>query len=164
MADDTGTYFVRLAEILVKYGFDWVVTRAEVEIAEGRAITKEVRALEYGELIEADSFATRAPRRRRTSLMTTEPFSDDERLVILLRGIDAALSTRADLERSILYTLNDISVVEFVPEEGVLGPALVDARRRRHRLDRDRLEEGSRIKRRLDEAVRQLREETDVGS
>lgn len=162
--DDTDEYFERLSEILIKYGFEWVVAQAEAEISEGRAVNKDVQALEYADLLEADGFARRSPRRRRASLVTTDPYNGAERLEILLRGVEAALGDRADLERAIMEKVGDIASVEFAPDEDALGAVATRAARRRHRLDRDRLAGGAEIQETLYPALQELRKEAGVGS
>lgn len=163
MASDNEIYFQRLSEILVQGGFDWVVVQANAEISSGKSRAKEVRALEYGELIDEGSFATRTPRRRRASLMTTEPFNDVERLGILIRGIEAAIASRADIEEAVL-NLTDVLTIDFAPEGDELeafGSAGTDVR---HRLDRGRLEGGKKLSDKLLNSLRQLREQARVGS
>ena len=161
MADNAAAYFERLTSVLFRHGFDWVVDQAEAEILEGRSVTKEVRTVEYGDLLDVDSFAKRSPRRRPTALMTTVPYDDAERLRILLHGIEAALSQRADLERAILTKLEDVEAIEFAPEEGRLGS---DLARRAHWLGRDRLPEDDNLQRNLLRALGELREDADVRS
>lgn len=162
MAADAGEYYRRLEDILGATGFNWVIAQAQEQIAQGRAVTKQVQAPEVSESFEAEGFSSRARRRRRTSLVTTEPYNDRERLHILLDAIEAALVQRVDFETSILLSLEAIQRVEFVPDDTSGDPAR--AGRYRHGLARDRVDDGATMRDSLLRALRAIQDDVDVSS
>lgn len=134
-AEDDAEYRRRISDSLIRNGFEWVVQQADAQIAEGKVSAKSV--FEEERLIPRldPMFAVRKPRRRQASLITSEPYSESERLEILLNAIKAAIVERAQIEEAVLEHLPNIGVIQFEPdaptEEAELGFRGVA-----HRLDR----------------------------
>jgi hypothetical protein len=154
--EDADEYSRRISDVLRQNGFGWVVDQVEAQIADGKPSYKQVSE-RY--IPQDDMFAVRAPKSRRASLVTSEPYSATERLEIILQAIRSAIVHRFDLEDSVLSHLGGIHEIEFRPEAPVaeagdtrLGGAL--------HLTRSRLEPGSRLKSRAERILGQLQEET----
>lgn len=117
--DDAAAYRLRLRDVLRGHGFGWVVDQAETRIAEGKPSDKQVSEREpYSPDLDS-SFEERIPRRRRAKLITSEPYTENESLEIMLDAIHAALVQRAALEMAVLEELNEIVPVQsitFVPD------------------------------------------------
>jgi hypothetical protein len=160
MADER-EYFERLVAVLRDHGFEWVVEQAQSEIAEGRSVTKEVRAPDTQPTYDADTLVRQAPRRRRAGLIATVPFGAAEQLQILLRAIEAAIVDRAALEEAVLKGIGDNIDVEFLPEvsEDVPGATF---ERRAHRLDRGRLGGAQSIRQNLTQDLMRLMVQTNA--
>lgn len=161
MADES-EYFERLASLLEQHDFGWVVSQAQVEIEDGKTVAKDVQAPELIQVIESDSFVRRTPRRRRASLIATQPYDDAERLAILLRAIETAIVDRADLEKAVLDAVGDIPLVEFQPDDGGALRRAGAPDRGSHRLERGRLAGGNELRTNLAEVLSQLREIVDA--
>lgn len=159
---DESEYFEALVGALHRQSFDWVIAQAQEEIAEGRAVTKEVRAPDITQVIADDSFVRQTPRRRRAALIATEPLNDVERLEVLLRAIKAAVIDRAALEEAIMDSVDNMQVA-FLPERSGDGSAS-DGQRASHKLDRDQAMRGISVGDKLAGSLSALREVTDVGS
>jgi hypothetical protein len=150
--EDDAAYRRRITEVLERHGFGWVVQQAEAEFAEGKPVVKQVSEQERF-FPDADPlFVVRMPRRRQANLITSEPYTEAERLNILLHAIEAALVERAQLERAILDELPHISGIEFQPETPI-EEADLTYRGRAHRLDRAALATGRTIE---EQAMRSL--------
>jgi hypothetical protein len=159
--EDDAIYRRRLSEVLRQHGFDWVVQQAETQIAEGKSGSKQVRELPRAVL--GPDFRIGAPKRLRASLITSEPYSEAERLEILLQAIDAAIVQRAKLEETVLDQLSGISSIEFepdVPSEDFEGAYFGKA----HRLDRSRLGSAHDLRERTDNALHRLRGRDRAGA
>ncbi len=100
-------------------------------------------------------FRIRPPRRRRASLITSEPYSESERLEILLQAIESAVIQRAELEAAVLNQLSGITAIEFRPERPAEETA--DGLDAAHRLDRSRIEPGLELQRRTETALAAMR-------
>lgn len=114
--EDDREYRRRISEVLLRHGFEWVVTQAETQIAEGKPSSKQVSEREIFSVLDDPDFAIRRPRARRASLITSEPYSEAERLEILLQAVEAALVQRSDLERVVLAQIPDVNVIRYEPD------------------------------------------------
>lgn len=162
--DDAETYRRRLSEVLRRHGFGWVVDQAEIQIAEGKPSSKQVSEREPISVVSDPMFAIRAPRRRRASLITSEPYTEEERLEILISAIDAALVQRANLETAVLDVLGEIhpvTSITFQPDsEGVEDSPLGRA----HRVDPARRESASTIRLQTERALKDIRGRERAGT
>jgi hypothetical protein len=153
--EDDAVYRKRISEVLIEHGFDWVVAQAEAEIADGKPLTKQVTEPEFFSQSDDAQFAVRAPRTKRASLITSEPYSEAEGLEILLKAVEAALIQRADLEVAVLSGVKGVTAIDFQPETsrevegGYLGT--------KHTLDRDRIEPAVDLRRRTQLALEGMR-------
>lgn len=153
--EDPSIYRRILSRILIESGFGWVVDHSEAQIAEGKPTSKQVSERGTFSQPEDLTFEIPKPRRRRSSLVTSEPYTDEECLDILLEAIEAAVVQRADLEAAAFEGLANVAAIRsivFLPEtipvddgSTVLGKP--------HVVDRARLNQGVRIR---DEAERAL--------
>lgn len=112
---DDGAFRRRIAELLEEHNFGWVVEQADAHIAEGKPVTKEVSERERQQVL-SDSFRVSTPRRYRTRLVTTDAFSEREKLEILLKAIEAAVVQRADFDAAVLEKLPSIKAIAFEPD------------------------------------------------
>lgn len=147
--EEDADYRRRLSEVLLRHGFDWVVQQAEIQFAEGKPTSKEVSERRYLSPTLDSEFIVRAPSSRRASLITSEPYSETERLEILLQAINAAVVERARLEEAILHQLTNVSAIDFQPETAGVRQA--------HRLDSARLPNARDLQQRGDTALNELR-------
>lgn len=161
MADERD-YFHILTEILRENGFEWVVAHAQAEISEGRAVPKEVSAPSIQMKEDPDTFVRQAPRRRRARLVASEPFSAAEQLEILVSNIEAAIVTRAALEKEILSKNDQFERIEFLPED-TDGAATADDVRS-HYVDNSRIDAAEGVWRSLSETLGELRGINDAGT
>jgi hypothetical protein len=114
--EDDAAYRRRIVDSLIRNGFEWVVQEVDAQIADGKVSAKSVIEQERF-LTQLDPmFTVRKPRRRQASLITSEPYSESERLDILLNAIKAAIVERVQIEVAILDQLPEISAVEFEPD------------------------------------------------
>lgn len=119
--EDDSQYRRRIAEVLIRHGFGWVVAQAEAQIAEGKPSSKQVSEREFVHVTQDPLFTIRRPRSRRASLITTEPYTESERLGILLHAVEAAIVQRSMIEQVVLEQLHDVSAIRFErdsPAEG----------------------------------------------
>jgi hypothetical protein len=114
--EDDAEYRRRIVGVLENHGFGWVVAQAEAQIAEGKPASKQVSERLVLRVSEETDFAIRRPRARRASLITSEPYTEAERLDILLRAVEAALVQRSELERAALEEVPGIDAIRFAPE------------------------------------------------
>jgi hypothetical protein len=114
--EDDANYRRRISDVLVRHGFGWVVTQAEAQIAEGKPSSKQVSERESFPVLADGIFAVRRPRSRRASLITSEPYTESERLEILLQAIEAAIVQRSMMEQELLLQFADISSIRFEPD------------------------------------------------
>jgi hypothetical protein len=158
--EDADAYRRRISEVLRQNGFGWVVEHAEAQIAEGKPSYKQVSE----RYIPADTmFTVRAPKTRRASLVTSEPYSPLECLEIILQAIGSAIVNRFDLEESVLSHVKGITEIEFRPDAP--APEAGDIYfGRAHRLTQSRLNTGSNIKRRAEHALEQLEGEAHAST
>lgn len=119
--EDDANYRRRISEVLIRNGFGWVVTQAEAQIAEGKPSSKQVAEREFFPASADPLFTIRRPRSRRASLITSEPYTETERLEILLQAIEAAVVQRSMLEQVLLEQLHDVSGIRFEPDAPVEG-------------------------------------------
>jgi len=134
---DDVAYWERLTSILEARGFGWVVEQAEAQIAEGKPTSKDVLERQSYPVVDELTFAVSAPRRRRARLITSEPYSDAERLRILLEGLRSAIVDRQRVEDAVLENVGEIEAVIYEPDiPSEREPS--SARGRRHQLDRER--------------------------
>ena len=117
--EDDENYRRRIAEVLNRHGFGWVVGQAEAQIAEGKPSTKQVSEYEKVPASDDPMFPIRRPRSRRASLITTEPYTETEQLEIVLQAIEAAIIQRSMIEQAIFEQLPDVSAVRFEPDSPV---------------------------------------------
>jgi hypothetical protein len=115
--EDDAEYGRRIREVLEERGFGWVVAQAEAQIAAGKPSSKQVYERELFRVSEETDFAIRRPRSRRASLITSEPYTESERLGILLHAVEAALVQRSALEIATLEEVHGIDSIRFEPEE-----------------------------------------------
>jgi len=154
--EDDASYRRRIADSLIQNGFDWVVQQAEAQIAEGKVSAKSVIEQERFLPRLDPMFAVRKPRRRQASLITSEPYSEAERLEILLNAIKAAIIERAQIEAAILDQLPEISAVEFEPDAPVEETDR-GFRGSKHRTDRNSVIPGRSLQDRAEHALAALR-------
>lgn len=161
--DDDAEYRRRLNEVLRASGFAWVVDQADAQIAEGKPSAKQISEREASRVEDDPSFAIRAPRRRRASLLTSEPYDEAERLGILLGAVEAALMLRADLEQAVLEEVPSIESITFVPDvpSDEIAPETLG---KAHRLDRSRLGVGNEIQERARTVLSTLRSRRRAGT
>jgi hypothetical protein len=153
--EDDAAYRREINEVLRRHGFAWVAEQAEAQIAEGKPSSKQVSEREVPRAAADPMFRVGLPKRRRASLITSEPYSESERLDILLQAIESAVIQRADIEAAVLNQLSEITSIEFQPEApaGEPGGGLGTA----HRLDRSRIEPGTELRRRTEHALAAMR-------
>src|SRR3954469_12327416 len=108
--DDDSEYRRRIAQLLEKYGFGWVVEQAEAQVAEGKPTSKQVSEREIRPAALDPMFTIRKPQRRRASLITSEEYTEREKLEILLDGLSSAILERANLEQAILEKLPEFEI------------------------------------------------------
>src|SRR5262249_15590655 len=125
----------------------------EGQIAEGKPSFKEVSEQEYLPPTLDHEFIIRPPRRRRASLITTDPYPESEQLDILLHAIGAAIVQRAQIEETVLNQLSQINAIDFEPET---APAVVGVGQP-HRLDRRAVEHNRQLRERTDEVLNRLK-------
>lgn len=154
MADER-EYFERLSEILQEHGFDWVLTQVQAEISEGRVVSKEVSAPSIESAVDPVTMVRQTPRRRRASLVTTLPLSPRERLEVLIRGIEAAVVTRAELEEAVFRMTKNVSQIDFKPDESDKDFFTDD--RHAHSLRIERVSSADRVKEDLSKTLKELR-------
>jgi len=155
--DDDAAYRRRIVEFLIRYGFGWVVQQADAQIAEGKISAKSVIEQERFRPQLDPMFVVRKPRRRQASLITSEPYSEREKLEILLNAIKAAVIERAQIEVAILDQFPEIDAVEFEPDAPIEDTEF-GFRGSRHRIDRTRLTEDRILQRRAEHALAGLRD------
>jgi hypothetical protein len=153
--EDDIAYRRRISEVLARNGFQWVVEQADAQIADGKVSSKAVFERERFRPTD-DTFEIRKPRRRQASLVTSEPYSENERLEILLNAIRAALIERADLENAILHQLDNITEIQFLPDTPAEEVDFI-ARGQAHRLDRASTEPVRNLKERTEHVLSALR-------
>ena len=160
--DDCAEYRRRIVEILGLRGFDWVVAQTDAEIAEGKQSAKQVSEREVPSFFDDRDFRVRQPRTRRASLITSEPYSEAERLEILLKAIEAALIERSALERAVLAEVHGATIrfVPDVPAEGLDRSVFA----RRHDLSEDRTSLASELEANTRTAIETLRRESGAGT
>lgn len=112
--EDDANYRRRISDVLNERGFGWVVAQAETQIAEGKPTSRQISE-QSSELLRED-FTLQGRRPRRASLITSEPYTESERLEILLQGIEAAVVQRSMIEQAILDAAPDVSVIHFEPD------------------------------------------------
>ncbi|MFG6517831.1 hypothetical protein ACGYLX_10255 [Sulfitobacter sp. 1A13496] len=159
---DEREYFERLSDILRRHGFDWVLTQVQAEISEGRTVSKEVSAPSIQSEVDPITTVRRTPQRRRTSLVTTVSLSPREQLEVLIRGIESAIITRAELEHSIFGMTKRVNQIVFIPEESV--EEFFSDDRPSHSLERQQIDVADRIKDNLSSTLQKLRAILDAGS
>jgi hypothetical protein len=160
MADER-EYLERLTAVLRENGFDWVVMQAQTTIAEGKSVTKEVRAPDFPPAYDDNTLVRQTPRRRRAELIATEPFTPAEQLEILLHAVEAAIVDRVALEEAVLQSVGENINIEFLPDEGDVAPRAAPGS---HRLDRGRLSEAQGVRDNLSKALKRLRDLTDASA
>jgi hypothetical protein len=150
--EDDAAYRRQISDILRRHGFGWVVEQAEIQIAEGKPSSKQVSEREIFRAETDPMFTIRPSKRRRASLITSEPYTESERLEIVLQAIESAVMQRAELEAAVLNQLSGITAIEFRPEiiteEAAAGF---------HRLDRSRIEPGHELQQRAEHALAAMR-------
>lgn len=114
--EDDANYRRRISEVLNRHGFGWVIGQVEAQIAEGKPSSKQVSERETLPFSADPMFAIRRPRSRRASLITSEPYTERERLEILLQAIEAAIIQRSTIEQTIFDHLTGIANIRFVPD------------------------------------------------
>lgn|SRR5579862_516740 len=155
--EDDAEYRRRIGEVLEAHGFGWVVAQAEAQIAEGKPASKQVSEREIFQVSADTDFAIKRPRARRASLITSEPYTEAERLDILLRAIEAALVQRSALERATLEEVHGINTIRFEPEgptEGLEGSYLGKA----HEVNTSRAATAIEIEREATTALARIRD------
>lgn len=164
--DDTPMYRRRLGEVLRAHGFGWVVEQSEAQIAEGKPNPKQVSERQTFPVDSDPLFEVRAPRGRRASLITSVPYTEEERLEILLHAIDAALVQRAKIETAVVDLLEGIKQVDSIAFEPdvTTGDVVSDALGKAHRIDRGRREAASRIQIGAERALSNIRRRDRAGS
>jgi hypothetical protein len=154
--EDADEYRRRIGEVLRRHGFGWVLEEVEAQIGEGKPSSKQISE-RYTP--PADSmFTVQTPKRRRASLVTSEPYSASERLEILLQAIRAAIIHRSVLEAAVLNHVKGITEIEFQPDAST---AEVEGTRlgRRHTLTVSRLDPGSSLRHRAEHVLAKLEDE-----
>ena len=155
--EDDANYRRRLSDVLTRHGFAWVVTQAEIQIAEGKPSAKQVSERQTFTAADDALFLIKRPRTRRASLITSEPYTEAERLEILLHAMEAAVAERANLEKAVLDQLEGIEIIDFQPdvaseeaEAGYLGKP--------HRVHQSQSETGRALGDRLKSTLMAIRE------
>lgn len=156
MAEEDETDYRRLiTEILQKHGFGWVVVQADVQISEGKPSSKQVSERETLPPAADPMFVVKRPRARRASLVTSEPYSETERLDILLKAIEAAVVQRALIEREVFDQL-DVASIRFEPDS--LIEALDSSLGVPHQLDRGQVYSSDELGGQMMDALTGMRE------
>lgn len=165
--DDAAEYRRLLSEVLRGHGFGWVVDQFEMQISEGRPSSKQVSEREPFSPESDPFFTIRTPRRRRASLITSEPYTEEERLEIVVNAIDAALIQRASLETEVLDMLADIgpsvSSISFLPDVVSRDPES-SSLGKPHRVDSDRRGAASSIRVRTEGVLLSIRGRNRAGT
>lgn len=110
---DYNQYRIQLSEILTKHGFGWVVDQSESQIVAGREAEKLVSESRFTS--DPDNNG-RIARRGSARLVTSEPYSDGEKLDILLRAIEAALIQRSLIEQEAVRIIPEFASAKFVSD------------------------------------------------
>lgn len=132
-----------ISEVLRAVGMGWVAEQVEESVELGKTVTKKADASEF---IDDKVAGQRRGRQRMQDFVTTEPFSNLERLNLLLDAINRVMAL-PDFEADALKIL-EAKDVTFVSEQGN------DASRSLHR---NRTEEQELARRRLREVLQQVR-------
>ena len=155
--EDAPAYYGKIAQILSENGFAWIVSQVESEIEQGRSVVKDVQAPEIGALVESETFARRTPRKRRAALLTTIPYTDSERLDILLNAVDTAIAGRASFQEAALEYLPDVVSIEFTPDTET--SLYESVRSKRHGFGRDAAASSSIVRRLIQETIGLIRQD-----
>lgn len=160
--EECAEYRRRIVEVLRLHGFDWVVAQTDAEIANGKQSTKQVSEREVSSMFDDRDFRMRPPRTRRASLITSESYSEAERLEILLKAIESALIQRSVLERAVLEDMHGVTI-HFIPDAPAAdleGPVF----ERQHELSAGRSLFASELEVSTSNAIEALRRESRAGA
>lgn len=109
-----------ISTILLGHGASWIIDQVNEQIALGKLQTKQVDASET--VVDA---VTQAPRRSSRKSMAeflfTVPYTETEKLSILVEAIDLALIAPIAMEVAVPNNLESEISIDFVPDEGASG-------------------------------------------
>jgi hypothetical protein len=125
--EEADSAFELLSSAMREFGYVWVTNQVEEKLAFGKVQAKKIQAREYPEPTVSFAFVDQ-PRHPIPSKPTSavfavsEPFSPQERLGVLLDGIDLAIPVVGEVAAEALAnlgTFGSASEVEFAPEAEV---------------------------------------------
>jgi hypothetical protein len=118
--------FSSLTGALREAGFDWVTNQVEEKLAFGKVHARKLSAHEVPEptlTFASDQESKRRSASKRTAVFAvSERFTPQERLGILLDGIDLAVPVVSEVAADVFTNLHEFGiegVVEFAPEADV---------------------------------------------
>jgi hypothetical protein len=122
--EEANSAFALLSEAMREFGYSWVVNQVEEKLAFGKVQARKIQAREYPE--PTVSFAvvdqpTRLVASKPTSAVfaVSERFSPQERLGVLLDGIDLAIPVVGEVAEEALANMQEFgsaSAIAFAPE------------------------------------------------
>jgi len=127
--------FEQLIELLRKHDLDWLASDTIADIALGRTQKRVLAKVprgdnEYQEVVVVPGDFRES--RRRTEFLTSEPFSDRERLERLIEAVQNTIVESANMEASILRTtelsVTFVAVGEEPQPEPDVDPTIVRTR------------------------------------
>jgi hypothetical protein len=168
MTASPSEYYNDIAELLVENGFEWLVEQVQSQIDDGKPLFKSVDA----PVVESESQSLSLPsvdvngrpRRKRTRLVTSTPYSDTERLDLLLNAIEIALGMRSALSASLVELLPEFETISFEPDTSLFELAQPTEARRGHRIERTGQVTREALARRAIDAIASVRGDLDASS
>jgi hypothetical protein len=124
--DEANSAFKILSDAMQQVGFNWVINQVEEKLALGKVQAKKIQAREYPEptvsLALADQPMRLATKPTSAVFAVSERFSPQERLGVLLDGIDLAVPVVGEVAEQVFKNLESFgnsASVEFAPEADI---------------------------------------------
>lgn len=119
---DASDYRVRIANILNERSANWIVEQANEQMSLGKLQTKRIDASET--TVDAiTQVPRRSSRKSMAEFLFTVPYTEVEKLSILIEAIDLALIAPVLMEIAIPENLGSEIGIDFIPDEGASGTA-----------------------------------------
>ena len=120
--EEARDYRSSITHVLGQHHLGWITDQADEKISLGRLVTKRVdTASSVQDPITGQ--ARRAPRRTMTEFLSSEPYSETERLGILLDAVELGLIAPVKMERALAENLGaTVSTIHFRSEDGGAVP------------------------------------------